>query len=237
MRFQSIVLSAALVWSVVVAGMASLQIGHLARPQSFFDSPNFLGGYAACMFFLAAHSAFADGMAKFSLAANLVSLALSQSRGAILALGAGLAVMLARRTPWLATMAALAMFDLALTLRRDYAELRWTMWSEALAMIAQRPLGGWGFMTPHYFSIPLEWTVWTGAPGLAIAGWLYIVLLCRAWRISAALAAMLVAWLVQGCFTYLTPTTALIFIGTAAYIAGYDDTACSGLGRGSVGRG
>jgi hypothetical protein len=171
--------------------------------------------------------------------ANLLSLALSQSRGAILALGAGLAVMLINRTPrpksrrgfdfrrgGLISGAAciIAAIAIVLSIRTNAGEARFGIWLVALQAASQRLVTGYGQNglwisgLGSFYSIPIEWLVNAGIPGVLAGGWL-LYEGARAARGQPALLAFLAAWFVQGLFLFSTPTTGIMLFGALGYLA------------------
>jgi O-antigen ligase len=131
---------------------------------------------------------------RWALACNGFALGLSQSRGAMLAAVAGLAVLLWHRSRYLAVAcAAIAPIGVVL-IQHSANEARLEVWRLGLQVATQRPLTGWGIggiepltvidqrlMTlGHFYSVPLDWLVATGALGLAAAAWVAI----EAWRLA-----------------------------------------------------
>jgi hypothetical protein len=199
--------------SVGAALIAVIQLPVLDRPRGPFGSPNYLGAFAAVMLFVAwqARGTIAGNAA---LGANAVALVLAQSRGAILAAGAGAVALLGRRRPILSGAIICGALLGAVLLQRP--ESRLAVWQLGLTLGLQRPLTGWGiggvsniFLVDgrlmhidHFYSVPLDWFVATGMVGLAAALWL----IAEAWMAGAKTEApsqhraILIAWIVAGLF-------------------------------------
>jgi hypothetical protein len=241
-------LTAALALSVVIAAIAIAQIGiQLAsnwppinlqlisnRARGPFASPNFLGAYSVLMLFLAVGrslyvqtptSAYRPKVGA-SVAgcilvptANLISLALSQSRGALLALGAGLVVMLWLRHRWWALSAAMIATLTAVTIRSGVDEARWEIWRLGWQAAMLRPVTGWGQGglviggLDRFYSIPLEVFIESGILGVAAGAWLLIAV----WRVG--MRPFLAAWFVQGLFLFSIPATNVLLVTVLAYLA------------------
>ena len=201
-------------WSVMVwasvgcAAWALVQLPWLGRPTGPFGSPNYLGAFAAVMAFVAWQRV--RGPARYAaVGANLLAVAFSQSRGAILAVGAGLCASLGRRRPILSGTILLLGLALAIFLQR--AESRLAVWELALVVGLQRPLTGWGLggmssiflidgrlvQLDHFYSVPLDWFVATGLVGVAVGGWMTVT----AWRLAETeTRAILASWAVTSLF-------------------------------------
>jgi hypothetical protein len=196
--------ASALALSVAIAVLAVVQMWWMPRARGPFASPNFLGAYAVLMFFLAvaagrtrsvvSHGAECNGETEIQTVAscrywsrptalaNLLSLALSQSRGAILALGAGLAVMslgvVRRRWASLAAVACCcASLGVAIAIRPGVDEARWEIWRLGWQAAMLRPVTGWGQGglviggLDVFYSIPLEVFIESGILGVAAGAW------------------------------------------------------------------
>ncbi len=241
--------------SVAVAALAVAQVAlWMPRARGAFVSPNFLGAYAVLMVFLAVASA--CGVEGFRIApqqvggdcktaarwrsiclaaANLISLALSQSRGALLALGAGLAVLivflpglkkLSGLTIRLSGLTMVLVFAIAcaLLIRSGNEESRMGMWLVGLQGGLQRPVTGWGIGglmvsgLNRFYSIPIEWFTNAGILGVMAGTWL---LAAATWvaRGQPALLAFLAAWFVQGLFLDGTPATNMLLVTVLAWLA------------------
>jgi len=231
-------LTAALVFSVFVAVLAVVQVWFVPRSRGPFASPNTLGAFAVLMFFLAVACVPEGGLLRVrdpvrfragAVAANLLSLALSQSRGAILALGAGLAV-LALRRPHAdrhdridAVAIIVVAAGAAWLMRPEIDPFRLHVWQWGWSIWMDRPLTGWGIggvwvvNGGRYYSVPLEWAMQTGIIGLEAAAWLYVAAVRRAWD-QPAMLAFLAAWLVQGIFLFSIPATIIPFFAVLAYL-------------------
>jgi hypothetical protein len=176
------ILTAALALSVAIAVLAVVQMWWLPRARGPFASPNFLGAYSVLMLFLAiARNGDKVGEVRpIAVAANLLSLALSQSRGALLALGAGLLVMLWRRHPRWALLAAAIATLTAVTIRSGVDEARWEIWRLGWQAAMLRPVTGWGQGglviggLDVFYSIPLEVFIESGLLGVLTGAWLLI---------------------------------------------------------------
>lgn len=213
----------ALLWfSVAAAALAAMQLLVEPRPPGPFASPNFLGASAAVSLFLALHVQHYT-----PAAANLAAVVISQSRGAILAVAAGGAVLLWRRYPRIAAGVLLAGFVAVAAIRPDINEPRLEIWRAAIAGAIHRPLTGWGFdalwvmangtFYHRFYSIPLDWFAATGALGIAAGCWVLIA----AWRASPenpALRAMIACWCVQGLFISAHPASMAPFFLALALI-------------------
>jgi len=247
-------LTAALTLSVAIAALAVVQginSGFIppARARGPFASPNFLGAYAVLMFFLATiggcasqsghfrrlrHRASGNGglatgiKSGIPVVANLLSLALSQSRGAILALGAGLAVMSlgAVKRHWMplaAVACCCASLAAALVIRPGADEARGMIWRLGWQAALQRPLTGWGQGglvingLDRFYSIPLEVFIESGLLGVA-AGCVLIAAAVRAAKGQPTIHAFLAAWFVQGLFLFSIPATSVLLVTVLAYL-------------------
>jgi hypothetical protein len=219
-------LTAALWLSVGIAAMAVGQviINSGVRAWGPFNSPNYLGAYAVLMFWLAAVEA--NGLRGRVLplvaaASQLLSLALSQSRGALLALGAGLFVTLYRKAPLVAGGVGLAVASVALWIRPGNEEARIGLWRLGWQIAQQRLVLGWGqgFINVgglnHFYSIPLDVLIWGGIPAIAAGAWLLVA----AWRAAPDYRPFLAAWFVQGLFISGIPATWIPFVAGLGFIA------------------
>ncbi len=122
-------------------------------------------------------------------------------------------------------------------LNNDPPELRLHLWSDALRMVAARPLTGWGedatglsfghFLSRDYASLvtfdrvhsgPLDVAATQGVLGLAALGWVLVVLFRRAWRERSnrevgALSAALVGYTVWVLFNFdWAPATGVFWL-------------------------
>jgi hypothetical protein len=217
----------ALLWlSAGIAAMAVVQMWWMPRAHGPFNSPNYLGAYAVLMFFLAvaARSTRSPWAIDWAIvgAANLLSLALSQSRGALLALGAGLFVTLYRKAPLVAGGVGLAVASVALWIRSGNEEARIGLWRLGWQIAQQRLALGWGqgFINVgglnHFYSIPLDVLIWGGIPAVAAGAWLLVA----AWRSASDYRPFLAAWFVQGLFLSGIPATWIPFVAGLGVIAG-----------------
>ena len=199
-----------LVWRVILwasigcALLALVQLPWIGRPPGPFGSPNYLGAFAAVMFHVAwqrRHRVIAG--------ANLAAVALSQSRGAILAVGAGLVAVLWRRSRWLSGAIGAVAVAGAVILHRPDARLQ--VWQIGLHLGLARPLTGWGIDHPdaigtmdghlailsHFWSVPLDWFVATGLLGCAAGFWLLVEIGRQA---APERRATFIAWMTAGLF-------------------------------------
>lgn len=221
------IMAVACAFSIAVAALAVVQMWFMPRARGPFISPNFLGAYAVLMVFLAA-----AGHCWPLMAVNGLSLALSQSRGAILALGAGLAVLLHFRAAKCNSAARIALSSaclvaalaIVLSIRTNAGEARFGIWLVALQAASQRLVTGYGQNglwisgLGSFYSIPIEWLINAGIPGILAGGWL-LYEGARAARGQPALLAFLAAWFVQGLFLFSTPTTSIMLFGVLGYLA------------------
>jgi hypothetical protein len=236
-------LTAALALSIAIAVLAVVQMWWMPRARGPFASPNFLGAYSVLMLFLAiARNGDKVGEVRpIAVAANLLSLALSQSRGALLALGAGLAVMLWRRHRWWALSAAMIATLTAVTIRSGVDEARWEIWRLGWQAAMLRPVTGWGQGgliiggLDVFYSIPLEVFIESGILGVAAGAWLFFEATRQAAKAEHysykskadpqiiendhALLAFLAAWFVQGLFLFSIPATNVLLVTVLAYLA------------------
>jgi hypothetical protein len=221
-------LMAALALSVAIAVLAVVQMWWMHRARGPFASPNFLGSYAVLMFFLTA--ALRDGSEQTfprrvfcwgAAALDLLSLALSQSRGAILALGAGMFVLLIRKRQTAAAFCILILGSIFafVLIRPGVDEARWGIWRLGWQAAWMRTVTGWGQGglviggLDVFYSIPLEVFIESGILGVAAGAWLLIA----AWR--GGMRPFLAAWFVQGLFLFSIPATNVLLVTVLAYLA------------------
>lgn len=196
--------------SVAIAVLAVTQVFFMPRARGIWGSPNFLGWYALCHIFLAISL-----RNRWSLplaAVNLVSLGLSQSRGSILGLGIGFAVMVAWKRPWWAAMALLGAGDTALLIRPGLDEQRLLIWRFGWQVARSRLLLGYGHdgiavsgLTVFY-NLPLDLLLSFGILGIATAAWVA----AAAWRAASSrpeLRGFLAAWVANGMVFFATPSS------------------------------
>ena len=231
-RGWRVLLAASLALSVAIALLAVAQMWAMPRARGPFASPNLLGAYAVLMFFLSLGRANGGGSEArkpgytapgLYAAANLLSLALSQSRGAILALGA---VLLYRWSRSCALLTGAALVLTVALIRPDAVEARWGIWRIGLQAASQRLLLGWGqgglFISGlgSFYSIPLEWLINAGILGVLAGTWLLIAAAKVALKEGRPhLLAFLTAWFVQGLFLYGALATYAPLIAVLAYLA------------------
>ncbi len=217
-------LLASLLWlSMGICAMAVVQMWWMPRAHGPFNSPNYLGAYAVLMFFLAAAAQPLAGNRPLApivaAAANLTSLALSQSRGALLALGAGLFVMHFGRRICIFYAAAIGLA--ILLIRPGNEEARIGLWRLGWQVAQQRLALGWGqgFINvgglDHFYSIPLDVLSWGGIPAVAAGAWLLVA----AWRSAPDYRPFLAAWCVQGLFISSIPATSILLVAALGYLA------------------
>src|SRR5678816_2628084 len=170
-----------LLWaSILFAALAAVQLPWVERPTGPFGSPNYPGAFASVMVFVAWRAAanpatdrknvlLSTAPPLVAVGANLLAVALTQSRGAILAVGAGAVALLWRQRPVLSGTIGLGALLGAVLLHRPEARL--SVWELGLAAGLQRPLTGWGIsginhiasidgrlmLVDHFYSVPLDW--------------------------------------------------------------------------------
>jgi hypothetical protein len=155
----------------------------------------------------------------WAAAANLLSLALSQSRGALLALGAGLFVLHFGRKIYIFYTAAIG--AAVLLIRPGNEEARIGLWRLGWQIAQQRLALGWGqgFINVgglnHFYSIPLDLLIWGGIPAVIAGAWLLVA----AWRSAPDYRPFLAAWFVQGLFISGIPATWIPFVAVLGYRA------------------
>jgi O-antigen ligase len=235
---------ACILWgSVFVAAVAVAQVPFIPRPPSIFRSPNYLGAFAAIMLFLAW-----QGRHRTAIIANAASLCLAQSRGALLAAGAGCCVMLWRHSRVAAILAPCIAGVAVLAIRSGSEQHRLDLWWLGWQAFLQRPVTGWGpgglGVWPglnQFHSVPLDLAIGGGVIGLAGGAWLFI----EAWvgsrratmnsrcghnsrnaaskcsgMTSTGMRPFLAAWLVQGLFLSAHPATMIPFFAALALVSG-----------------
>lgn len=208
-----------LLWcSILVSAVALIQVPFVPRPPSIFRSPNFLGAFAAIMLFLAWRSRH-----RAAIVANALSLCLSQSRGALLAAGAGCCVMLWRRSRLAAILAPCIALAAVLVVRSGAEEYRLALWRLGWQAFSQRPVTGWGpggfGIWPslnQFHSIPLDLAIGCGIVGVAAGSWLFI----EAWIAGHDYRPFLAAWAVQGLFLPEHPATMIPFVVVLGLVSG-----------------
>jgi len=224
-------LTASLWLSVVIAALAVVQMWWMPRARGPFNSPNYLGAYAVLMFFLSGLTRAGGGSEArkpgytapgLYAAANLLTLALSQSRGALLALGAGLFVTLYRKAPLVAGAAGLAVASAALWIRPGNEEARLDIWWTGLQVAQAHPWLGWGqggVGMPGlggFYNIPLDLLIEAGILGVLAGAWLLIA----AWRAAPEMRPFLAAWFIQGLFLFSVPATDVLLVAVLGFIGG-----------------
>jgi hypothetical protein len=223
------ILMAALALSVAIAVLAVMQMWWLPRVRGPFASPNFLGAYSVLMFFVggAPRRVNPDIQRRAFMcpllfpAANLLSLALSQSRGALLALGAGMFVLLIRKRQTAAAFCILILGSIFafVLIRPGVDEARWGIWRLGWQAAWMRTVTGWGQGglviggLDVFYSIPLEVFIESGILGVAAGA----CLLIAAWR--GRMRPFLAAWFVQSLFLFSIPATNVLLVTVLAYLA------------------
>jgi hypothetical protein len=224
-------------FSVAMAGLAVAQLRFMPRPHGIFSSANFLGAFAVLM---CCASLYTQPLTEHYLsmavytAANLVSVATSQSRGALIALAGAAAVFGWKVAPRLAFVVAgcIVAAGVAITAARGWHDPRFYIWQTAFLGALQRPWLGWGQgglgigysgLTSVY-NVALEWFVNGGAIGLAAACWLYAEGIVAAWKLPDEIErrgalAFLAAFAVQGMFLYGGWPTYLPLVTLLAWLA------------------
>ena len=235
-RGWGITFDAFLAFSLFVAALSLVQIAYgFPRARGPFGSANYMGAFAALMVFLAVRRRGRFGIT--AIIANVGSLAMAQSRGAILAAGAGALVLTARTRPRLAAATgagaifAALLLDLARSSVADHSRL--AAWKIGARVAGQRLLLGWGqggvTITTvqdglivagihQFYSVPLDWLIAGGMFGLAAGVWVIVEAL-RAARDESTVTALLVAWIVSGMFIYDTAATAIPLFAVFGYLA------------------
>lgn len=215
--------------SVAIAGIAVWQLGYMARARGVFRSPTELAGFAVLCIFLALAFAPRRGWVTFALVyANGMSLALSQSRGAVLALLAGLLCVIPRRWRWAylglpLVLAALywspALSELGM---RDSMGPRLSLWLAAGKIALARPLTGWGqdavlfWPVRGFYNVAADWLVAGGILGLAAFLWAAV---CTLRAARGPLRGLLVAYLANGMLTYDSAATVMPLLVALAAVA------------------
>lgn len=215
--------------AVASAAGAAIQLPWLPRPPGPFSSPNDLGAFAAVALFLCLRHRF-----RFPAAASLMAVALSQSRGAVLAVAAGGVVWVWRGPKRFKLAAALGIIavaaGIAILLWRPEARLN--IWRIGLELAAKQPLTGWGiggveiWPLDHFYSVPLDWLIATGMIGAAAGLWLAVT----ATRLADhETRAILAAWAVAGLFLSATPIMWALLLAVLAELVGRDEAARAGV--------
>lgn len=214
------VYTAGMVLSIAIALQAIAQeiIAPGVRAQGPFRSPNILGAYAAVMLLLVRTYSIRDVFYTF---ANLCSVLISQSRGALLAISAGFIVdrWQEHRRAEALVVGVLGVAGV-LWIRSGGEEARIAVWRIGAELAAMRPLTGYGQggiwiggMTTAY-NIPLEWLLAGGVLAIAAGGWL----LFEMWRAAPSLRPFLAAWFVQGLFLFGHAATYIPLLCVISYI-------------------
>lgn len=165
--------------SVATFADALAQRGVLPRPEGIFSSPNYLGAFAVLAIFLVLLVQLRPWLAAPAIAANLGSIALSQSRAAMLGLIAGLFFVLPRRWRWcyLGLPLALIVIGGLPHFHVDTLSPRIANWLIGCRVFLMRPLLGWGIGSPHptmfkhFYNVELDWLVSVGLVGMAALAW------------------------------------------------------------------
>ena len=222
---------AALALSVAVAALAVVQVAlWMPRARGPFASPNFAGAASVLVLFLAlADRQMTAKWRAAAIATSLLTIALSQSRGAILALGAGVAVSAifspGAKFRHAAVLGLICAGAAALLIRPETTNPRTAIWRIALEAALQRPLTGWGQGglsiggLSQFYSIPLDVLAAAGILGLAAGAWLLFVAAKVAFKESPPHLAFLAAWFVQGLFLFPIPATNVLLVTVLAWLA------------------
>lgn len=229
--------------SVAVALVVIHQAFIVPRPFGPFRSANILGGYAAMHFAICCLARYRrqpwwnEAEIWFYIIAailNAITVALSQSRGGLLALLAATLVITGRRYPKIVSVVAVAATSAVVcwTLQRGLDDPRLEIWRIGLLAGLDRPVLGWGQggLTIGYnglqslYNVALEWFVAAGALGLAAGLWLYSAAAWAAVTLKdkaagRAVLAVLAAFFVQGMFLFGTAATYLPLVTVLAWSA------------------
>jgi O-antigen ligase len=232
-RGWRIVFSSMLALSVGMAMIAVEQQWFMTRSRGIFASANFLGGYAVLHFFIALHirpQMRRNWPIDLAMVANLVSLGLAQSRGAIAAFGIGLAVLLWQKRPYLVLIplppALAAIIYLGLSRPDALSDPRFGIWRAGWAGFKERPLLGWGQHALYntFYNSALDWMIAAGILGLGAGIWVMIEA-ARAARAKPypwdrrTLLAFLAAWTANSMVMFDTAATTLPLFAILAYLA------------------
>lgn len=227
--WQKTVIGAFLIVSVWASFIALTQIEYSPRPQGPFASAVFLGDFAALAILLAfyvrprfEHKIWID----MAIAGNAAGLALSQSRGAMMAAALGIIVAFYRSRPhlMLALGCAAAVTVTIICLERNpFEDARLNIWAVGYDVFSHHPILGWGQNSINvigirgFYNIGLEWAINAGAIGLTTAGWMIVeaVLAARGNRI---VLGFIVAWLAQGMLMFSTPETGILLYTMLALV-------------------
>jgi hypothetical protein len=207
--------------SVAIAALAVVQMWFMDRARGPFASPNYLGAYAVLEVFLAWHFFKKAWPAFLVCGSNILALSLSQSRGALLALGAGLLVLIGRKRPLFAVACCCVPLGTVFLIRPGNEEARLGIWRVGLEVAAQRPLLGWGqggigmAGFAGFYNIPLDLLIEAGGLGVLAGAWLVIA----AWRAGPEMRPFLAAWFVQGLFLFSIPATSIPLIAVMARLS------------------
>jgi hypothetical protein len=185
--------------SFFVAMIAIHQAFIAPRPHGLFRSANILGGYAAMHFAICCLARYRRTAAWneveiwfyiVTALLNALTVALSQSRGGMLALLAAILVIAGRRYPKIVSVVAVAVASAVVcwTLQRGLDDPRLVIWRAGLIAGLDRPWLGWGQggLTIGFnglqslYNVTLEWFVAAGLCGLAAGLWLYITAIMAA---------------------------------------------------------
>ncbi len=229
--------------SGIVAMMAVVQLWFVPRPFGPFRSANILGGYAAMHFGIACLARYRRTEAwnekeiwfyVIIALLNVLTVALSQSRGATLALSAAILVITGRRYPKIVSTLAVAAVVAVIcwTIQRGLDDPRLDIWRIGFWAGVSKPLLGWGQggLTIGYnglqslYNVALEWFVAAGAVGLSAGLWMLGAACRAALRLKdkaagRAVLAILAAFAVQGMFMFGTPATYLPLVTVLAWLA------------------
>lgn len=192
---------------------ALTQIGYMERPSAWLLSPNYLGSFALFSIFLALYERPPAWLFSPSLAANAISLMLSQSRGAEAGLLFGLLFYTKGKWRWLWAIVPMAFIAIVISHGGQGAGERWYNWFIGIHDFIMKPWFGWGQNSPHtsayarFYNIGIDWLVSAGAIGTVGA----LICLTMIWkRADRNLRALLVAYLTNGMFIYDTPESTFL---------------------------
>lgn len=224
-------------YTLLAAVLCLWQLKFDSRPHGPFSSANFLGGYAVLNFFLllrwqkSANYTVKAAFCWIVLAGILLMIGLAQSRGAWVALGAGLAVAYGHRAPrstLLGIGGALACVLLLTYLRWDGTpDPRIGLWELGIKVaLSSHQWLGWGqnaltiLGAGSFYNVLIDTWIAAGAVGVA-AG---IGIFAEAARISVLrqewlLGAILASWIANGMFIFDTAAIDVPLFITLALLA------------------
>lgn len=233
--------AALLGFSVVCCGWAIYQVFLYGwrplsgiRPSAIFGSSNYLGGFVALCVFLAILIRPPKAVLAATISVNMLSLILSDSRAAIMALFFGLFWIAPARWRW-AWLASPLGAAIILGLHGATGTTgRIKNLVLGISDFMYRPFLGWGQDSPHpstyvhYYNIGIEWLVSAGIVGFAVFVWCAIETIVAAYRLPKSLRnpmlGLLTAYLVNGMAIYDTAgTSAVLLIAMSALMSLHPD--------------